>query len=45
MMQQPIQDCGGQDLVVEDFAPVGEAFIAGHDQTAALVASDQQPEE
>ena len=45
MMQQPIQDRGGQDRIVEGIAPVGEAFIAGHDQTATLVAADQQTEE
>ncbi len=45
MMQQPIQDRHGQDLIVEDFTPVGEAFVAGHDETAPFIAADQQSEE
>lgn len=45
MMQEPIQDGGGQNWIVEDVASVGEAFITGHDQTAALIAPNQQSEE
>ena len=44
-MQEPIQDRRGQDLIIEELAPVREALVAGHDQTPTLVAADQQPEE
>ncbi len=45
MMQEPIQDRSGQDLIVEDLTPVLEALVAGHDETTALVATDEQLEE
>jgi len=44
-MQQPIENRRGKDLVVEDFAPIGKAFVAGDDQAAALIAPHQEPEE
>ena len=43
-MEQPVQD-GGEDLVVEDLAPVDEALVARDDQTRPLVAADQEGEE
>jgi hypothetical protein len=45
MMQQPIQDRRGQDLIVEDLAPVREALVAGDNQAPTLGGADQQPEE
>jgi len=45
MMQQSVEDGGREDLVVEDLAPVGKPLVAGHHQTAALVAADEQAEE
>ena len=45
MVQQPVQDGGGQDRIVEDLAPVDEAFVAGQDDGGALVASGDQAEE
>ena len=44
-MEQPVEDGGGEDLVVEDLAPVDEALVARHDEAGSLVAADQEPEE
>ena len=44
-MKQAVKDRGGEDLVVEDLAPVREALVAGHDQAGSLVPADQEPEE
>ncbi len=45
MVQKPIQNGRGQDLIVENLAPVGEAFVTGHDQVSSLIAADQHSEE
>ena len=37
MVQQPVQDGGGQDRIAEDLAPVDEALVAGQDDGGALV--------
>jgi hypothetical protein len=44
-MQELIQDRRGQDLIIEDLAPVHEALVAGHNQTSTLIASYKQSEE
>jgi len=44
-MQEPIQDCRGQNLIIEDLASVREALVASHNQTPMFVATDQQLEE
>lgn len=41
MVQQAIEDCRGQDLVSEDFAPVDAALVARHHEAGPLVAADQ----
>ncbi len=38
-MEQAVEDRRGQDLVVEDLAPIREALVAGHDQAGPLVAA------
>ncbi len=45
VMQQPIQDGRGQDMVVEDLAPIQETLVAGDDQAGPLVAPHHQAEE
>ena len=45
MMEESIENRGGEDLIVEDLAPVDEALVAGDDQTAAFVAAHEQPKE
>jgi len=45
VMQEPIQDRGAQDVIVEDLAQVREALVAGHDEAPSLVTTDQQTEE
>jgi len=30
VVEQPVQDGGGDDLIAEDFAPLAEAAITGH---------------
>jgi hypothetical protein len=44
-MQQPVEDGRGDDLVVEDLAPVREALVAGDDEAGPLLATDQESEE
>ena len=44
MVQEPVQDGAGQDLVPEDIAPVQEALVRRQDQARLLVAPAQQPE-
>ncbi len=38
MVQQAVEDGGGQNLVVEDFAPVNEALVGREDEAGLLVA-------
>src|SRR5215831_10899609 len=45
VMEQAVQDGGGQDLVVEDLAPVHEALVAGDDEAGPLVTPDEEAEE
>src|SRR5512145_2396584 len=45
VMEQPVEDRGGEDLVVEDLAPVDEALVAGDDEAGPFVASDEEAEE
>ena len=45
MVQEPVEDGRGQDMIIEDLAPVGEALVVGDDQAPPLVAPDQEPEE
>ena len=45
VMEQAVQDGGGQDLVVEDLAPVDKALVARDDEAGPLVAADQEAEE
>ncbi len=45
VMQQPVQDGGGDDAVTEHLAPGAEALVAGRDHRAALVAPADQLEE
>ena len=45
VMEQPVEDGRGEDLVVEDLPPVHEALVAGDDEARPLVAPDQEPEE
>jgi hypothetical protein len=44
MMEEPVQDGRGQDVIVEDLAPVRKALIAGHNEAAPLIAAHEQPE-
>ncbi len=45
VMERAVEDRVGQDLVVEDLAPVREALVAGHDEAGPFVAADEEPEE
>lgn len=45
MVQQPIEDRGGDDAITEHLAPCAEALVAGQDHGSALVASADQREE
>jgi len=44
-MQQPIQDGRGQNMIIENFAPVQKALVTGNDQTGPLIAPDNQSKE
>ena len=37
VVEQPVEDRGRQDLVVEDLTPVQEALVAGEDEARPLV--------
>ena len=39
VVQEAVQDGGGQDVVAEDGAPFGEGLVAGDDGGALLVAA------
>jgi len=45
VMQEPIEDRGGDHPVAENIAPGGEALVAGEDHRSALVATADQLEE
>ena len=45
VVQQAVQDGGGQDRIVEGLAPIQEALVGGDDQAGALVATHHQTEE
>jgi len=44
-MQETVEDCSGQDRIIESLAPIEKALVAGDDQAGALVASNHQTEE
>ena len=41
VVQQSIQDGGGNDTVAEDITPLSEALVRGEDDTAPLVTSGE----
>jgi hypothetical protein len=45
VMEESVKDCGGEHLIVEDLAPLDEAPIARHDETAAFVSAHDQSKE
>jgi hypothetical protein len=45
VMEETVQDGGGQDLVVEDLPPVQEALVAGDDEAGPFVPADEEAEE
>jgi site-specific DNA recombinase len=45
VVQQPVEDGGGQDVVGEHAAPFGEGLVAGEDHRAAFVAAADQLED
>ena len=45
MVEQPIEQRGGDDGIAEDLAPFGEAAVGGEDHRALLVAGVDELEE
>src|SRR5882672_11353931 len=45
VMEDPVQDGGGDDPVAEDLPPAAEALVAGEDHGAALVAAADELKE
>ena len=45
VVQQPVEQRGGDDGIAEDLAPFGEAAVRGEDHSAALVAGVDELEE
>ena len=45
MVQEPVEDGGGEDVVAEDAAPFGEALVAGDDHGAAFLAATDELED
>ncbi len=43
-MEQAIQDCGGEDGVMEDLAPIEEALVRGDNHAGMFVSSSYQAE-
>lgn len=44
MVKKTVEDSRGQDLVVEDYSPVGEDLVGSEDQAGLLVAAGQEAE-
>ena len=44
-VEQPVQQCGGHDLVVQDLSPLLEALVRGDDGRGMLVAAVDELEE
>ncbi len=45
VMEEPVQDRGGEHVVLEDLAPVEKSLVARDDEARSLVAADEEPEE
>ena len=45
MMEQAVEDGGGEDLIAQQFCPLRKGLIAGQDHAPALVAATDQLEE
>src|SRR5262249_46566125 len=45
VVEESVEDGGGDDRVTEHLAPLGKALVGGQDDAAALVASGDQGEE
>ena len=45
VVDEPVDQCGGDHRVAEDLAPLLEAAVAGDDDRAALVAAGDEREE
>ena len=45
VMQQPVQECGGNHVIAEQLAPLAKTPVGGEDDGAALVAGVDQLEE
>ena len=45
MVEQAVEDGGGQDLVAEHFSPVDETLIGSDDEAGAFITARHQPEE
>jgi hypothetical protein len=45
VVQEPVEDCGGQDVVSEHLAQFCEALVAGDDHAAAFVAAGDELED
>ena len=45
MMEQAVEDGGGEDLIAQQFCPLRKSLIAGQDHAPALVAATDQLEE
>jgi hypothetical protein len=45
MMEQAIEDRGGQYLVAQYLASVDEALVRGNDEAGTLMAAGHRPEE
>jgi hypothetical protein len=45
VVEEPVEDGGGEDFVAEDAAPFGEALVAGDDHGAAFISSGDELED
>ena len=44
-MQEPVENSGGQDRIVEDLTPIQETLVGSDDQAGMFVAAGNQAEE
>jgi hypothetical protein len=45
VVDEPVDHCGGGDVVAEDFTPVAERLVGGDDQAGSFVAGGHELEE
>ncbi len=45
MVEEPVQDCGGENVVTEDLPPFAKGFVESDDDGSAFIAAGHQLED